>query len=209
MQTDRVHDTKSKILEVAYELFAKNGYEGTSIRDISKLADVNVAAVNYHFQNKGNLYQEIVKQCYIDTSEQIAEFCRQKKPNSEELALKIFDIYLEDSNFLVTTFRLFLSADFPFPENFGVEDDSFGPPGSHMYFQVLTREVGLAVSQDDKMWAMHVIFSQILHSALVLASPNVLKKKHLPHVTDRGLAAQGLRRMVKITVEHLKKKKNT
>jgi len=55
------NDTKQKILEVATELFARHGYEGASIREIAKEAGVNLAAVNYHFQNKLNLYYNVME----------------------------------------------------------------------------------------------------------------------------------------------------
>ena len=48
-------DTKTKIVQAACELFAKNGYGGTSIRDIAAEAEVNVAGVNYHFKSKKSL----------------------------------------------------------------------------------------------------------------------------------------------------------
>lgn len=47
--------TKNRILETAEVLFAVNGYEGTSLRDITERAGVNVAAVNYHFGSKEKL----------------------------------------------------------------------------------------------------------------------------------------------------------
>jgi len=40
-------DTKDKIIKAAKILFASKGYEGTSVRDIAKAAEVNVASVNY------------------------------------------------------------------------------------------------------------------------------------------------------------------
>ena len=51
-------DTREKILGAASTLFAKSGFEGTSIREIAAEADVNLAAVNYHFKNKQTLYWE-------------------------------------------------------------------------------------------------------------------------------------------------------
>ncbi|MGV3771774.1 MAG: TetR/AcrR family transcriptional regulator [Verrucomicrobiales bacterium] len=49
------HDTKTKILDVAEKLFADLGTEAVSIRDITDAADVNLAAVNYHFGSKEDL----------------------------------------------------------------------------------------------------------------------------------------------------------
>ena len=53
-------DTKNKILDAAEKLFGMNGFEGTSLRDITTEADVNLAAINYHFQSKDSLIDAIV-----------------------------------------------------------------------------------------------------------------------------------------------------
>ncbi len=57
--TERV-DTKVRILDTAEKLFGMNGFEGTSLRDITTAADVNLAAINYHFQTKDSLIDAIV-----------------------------------------------------------------------------------------------------------------------------------------------------
>src|SRR5580658_8740460 len=53
-------DTKSKILDVAENLFGNYGFEGTSLRDITAKAQVNLAAVNYHFQSKDSLIDAVL-----------------------------------------------------------------------------------------------------------------------------------------------------
>lgn len=53
-------DTKSRILDSAEKLFGMNGFESTSLRDITTAADVNLAAINYHFQSKDSLIDAIV-----------------------------------------------------------------------------------------------------------------------------------------------------
>jgi AcrR family transcriptional regulator len=47
--------TRERILDVAEKLFADNGFEGTSLRMITAAADVNLAAVHYHFGSKTGL----------------------------------------------------------------------------------------------------------------------------------------------------------
>lgn len=56
------HEVKRKILKEAKTLFIKNGYNGTSIRDIAKASDTNVAMVNYYFQSKYNLFEIIFEE---------------------------------------------------------------------------------------------------------------------------------------------------
>ena len=54
-------DTKEKILDVAEELFAKIGYQGTSMRAITSRAKVNLAAANYHFGSKQGLITAVIE----------------------------------------------------------------------------------------------------------------------------------------------------
>lgn len=48
-------------MNVAIELFAEKGFEGSSIRDLATRADVNVAMVNYYFGSKDKLFEAIVE----------------------------------------------------------------------------------------------------------------------------------------------------
>ena len=52
--------TKEKILDTAERLFAAGGFEATSLRTITAAADVNLAAVHYHFQSKEALIQAVI-----------------------------------------------------------------------------------------------------------------------------------------------------
>ncbi len=55
-------DTASRILSTATRLFAAQGYDGTSTKDICEAAGVNIAAIHYHFGSKENLYHHIIEQ---------------------------------------------------------------------------------------------------------------------------------------------------
>lgn len=58
--------TREKILAAASREFAVRGFEKTTVRDICARADVNVAAVNYHFRDKQNLFHEVLA-AWLDT----------------------------------------------------------------------------------------------------------------------------------------------
>lgn len=61
MAEARSVDTRERILDAAERLFIVHGYEGTSMRQITGEASVNLAAVNYHFGTKESLMQEVFR----------------------------------------------------------------------------------------------------------------------------------------------------
>lgn len=50
-------DTRVRILDTALSLFSEGGYDKVSVRDIAQAAQVNVAAISYHFGGKPGLYR--------------------------------------------------------------------------------------------------------------------------------------------------------
>ncbi len=55
-------DTKKRLLEAAEKLFAENGFEATSLRNITSEAGANLASIHYHFGSKEALIQEVFAQ---------------------------------------------------------------------------------------------------------------------------------------------------
>ncbi len=53
--------TKQRILEAAETLFARHGFAGASLRQVTSAANVNLAAVNYHFGSKDKLIEEVFR----------------------------------------------------------------------------------------------------------------------------------------------------
>lgn len=52
-------ETRQRVIRSAEYLFATKGYDATSIREITKRAEANTAAVNYYFTDKQNLYTTV------------------------------------------------------------------------------------------------------------------------------------------------------
>lgn len=67
---DKKLDVKERIIKAAILEFAMNSIESAHIRAITKASNTNIAAVNYHFQNKENLYIRILS----DLSEYMDNF---------------------------------------------------------------------------------------------------------------------------------------
>ncbi len=53
--------SRERILAVATDMFAQRGFHATTIRDLTALAEVNTAAVNYHFGGKEELYRTVIQ----------------------------------------------------------------------------------------------------------------------------------------------------
>ncbi len=62
----RSADTRTKILEAAFQILARQGYENTSIKDIAEEAGVAQGLVHYHFKSKQQLVLAV-----------LAEVCRE------------------------------------------------------------------------------------------------------------------------------------
>jgi len=65
MQEFKVQDKRDDILDVAEKLFAEQGFEAISVREISKAADINIAMISYYFGSKEKLYEEVVNRKLI------------------------------------------------------------------------------------------------------------------------------------------------
>jgi AcrR family transcriptional regulator len=55
------HETRTRILDAAEELFMQHGFEATSMRLLTTKAEVNLAAVNYHFGSKHALIEAVFR----------------------------------------------------------------------------------------------------------------------------------------------------
>jgi len=59
IEYDSDRGVKNRLLDAAELLFCEHGFKGTNVRDISSSAGCNIAAVNYYFGGKNNLYMDV------------------------------------------------------------------------------------------------------------------------------------------------------
>jgi AcrR family transcriptional regulator len=162
-------DTKSKILTIANQLFARNGFDGVSIRDIAQKADVNVASVNYHFKNKLNLLHEIFNYNYGFIEEEITKITEGSKLTTVELSWKIFELFMSNGSALINGFKIILSDHLTPP--IGDEDEkTLGPPGGLAILKVITEEVGDKIPLKAREWTVRMLISNIFHNAAIMNS---------------------------------------
>jgi AcrR family transcriptional regulator len=76
------HETRTRILDAAEELFMRHGFEATSMRQLTAQAGANLAAVNYHFGSKDALIEAVFRR-RLDAmnASRIAELDRLEKDN--------------------------------------------------------------------------------------------------------------------------------
>ncbi|MCH5675017.1 TetR/AcrR family transcriptional regulator [Streptomyces gilvus] len=77
-------DTRQRIQDVALELFAEQGYEKTSLREIAERLDVTKAALYYHFKTK----EEILVSIFEDLSQPIEDLIEWGKGEPHTLETK-------------------------------------------------------------------------------------------------------------------------
>lgn len=73
MHDARQFSTRQRILGAAEELFAEHGFAGASLRQVTAAANVNLAAVNYHFGSKDNLIEEVFRRRLDELSQRRLE----------------------------------------------------------------------------------------------------------------------------------------
>jgi AcrR family transcriptional regulator len=86
-------EVKARILKEAQVLFIKNGYKGTSVRDIAKASDTNVAMVNYYFKSKYNLFEIIFEDALDVLTKRIFETITSDLPFFELIETCIHTYY--------------------------------------------------------------------------------------------------------------------
>lgn len=170
-------DTKLKIMAVANELFARSGFDGVSIRDIAQAAEVNVASINYHFNNKLNLFHSIFEYNYRWMEDAVKEIGKDENLDTAHMAAELFKIFSQNGHSLINSFNLILNEQLSPPQDsLSREGEPFGPPGNQVLLNVITKEVGESVSLEEREWAMRMIFSNIFHNA-VMVNTEYLKRK--------------------------------
>ena len=201
--TDQSSDTKKKIMEVARILFANQGFEGTSVREIAKAADVNVASVNYHFSNKENLFNEILQLGYLETSQFVRAYYETERPALDDLLVHVFRYFINKSYDLLTYFKMVMSTQHSHRAyTQGTEDELLGPPGGKVIVEAILKEAGGNVSEEELHWALKCLFSHVIHHSLMFHC--CFKENTIPYSSHDDIE-KGIRRLTKVVIGDLKK----
>jgi len=85
-------DTRSRVQKVALELFAEQGYEKTSLREIAERLGVTKAALYYHFKSKEDIVHSFTDD-YFSELDALVDWAKEQ-PRGEENRREILDRYV-------------------------------------------------------------------------------------------------------------------
>jgi AcrR family transcriptional regulator len=91
------NDKQIQILEVAETLFAEKGFDGTSIRNIAKVAKINVAMVSYYFGSKERLLESLIVYRTSDLKNQLENLLQEDLEPVEKIN-KLIALYINRIN---------------------------------------------------------------------------------------------------------------
>jgi AcrR family transcriptional regulator len=194
--------TKETILKKSHKLFADKGFNGVSVREIAKECGVNIAAINYHFKNKENLYIETIRSSMAQTENDIKQlFDELKDKTIESITLAVFNLFKDNAEDLRTGFKLIISSD-KYHEAIGEDISKFrGPPGGEYFSKCIIEEFPNA-NQDDVEWAVRTIFTQVIHKAIIMCNHSICSS-----MKDMGMGEdlfeKDLLRLVKMVKKEL------
>lgn len=100
-----------KILDVAEELIAKKGFDGTSVRDISSKANINVAMISYYFGSKEKMLAYLYQYRVLRTRDSFAEFSQTIKESKPEMQMKEIIRYIISQMFKYSYFHAFVKQE--------------------------------------------------------------------------------------------------
>ncbi|WP_417428380.1 TetR/AcrR family transcriptional regulator [Halpernia sp.] len=114
-------DKQIHILDVAEELIAKKGFEGTSVRDISSKAQINVAMISYYFGSKEKMMSYLYQYRVQRTKEGFSEFSETIKEGRPEMQMKEIVKFLIHQLFKYNYFHGFVTQELRHTEH--LKDD--------------------------------------------------------------------------------------
>lgn len=91
------NDKQLEILQVAEQLFAEDGFDGTSVRDIAKKANVNIAMISYYFGSKEKMLEALVLNRISDMRLQLESLYNENITPFEKVD-KMIELYISRIN---------------------------------------------------------------------------------------------------------------
>jgi len=166
--------TKVRILEATERLLAEHGFESVSLRDITTAADVNVAAVNYHFGSKEKLFEEV--QCrYIEpVNEERLRMLAEKQTGGRNATLReILEAFMHPFFSMVTRSKMSEQLFFKLMGRCITDKQGDLPDALLPLFKKVAEAFTSALQQaapnlavEPMLWRLHYTFGVMAHTLL-------------------------------------------
>ena len=91
------NERQLEILQAAEQLFAEEGFDGTSVRDIAKKANVNIAMISYYFGSKEKMLEALVLNRIADMRLQLESLYNENIPPFDKVD-KMVELYINRIN---------------------------------------------------------------------------------------------------------------
>lgn len=83
-----------EILDIAEDLFMRQGYNDTSTRQIAKILNITQPNIYYHFKNKEEIYFQVMKRLSTEVGKNLSDLS--KKAGSFEARVTAMVFYLQE-----------------------------------------------------------------------------------------------------------------
>jgi AcrR family transcriptional regulator len=150
-------DTRSRLRELALQLFAEQGYEKTSLREIAERLGVTKAALYYYFKSKEDIVRSLVED-YVAELDQLIDWGKQQPRNAQtraEIVTRYLDIVengtavfrmLQQNQAAVTSLASAKERGEVFKERLDAIIDLLAGPGASLRDQVRAASCLMSVS---------------------------------------------------------------
>lgn len=92
---EEFNEKQKWIMQHALEIFATKGFEGASVRDISKAANINISMISYYFGSKEKLLEAIVQEYTDEMRERLSAIAFSEATNPSEKMTQIVNHYVD------------------------------------------------------------------------------------------------------------------
>lgn len=89
-------DTRERLLHRAEGLFARKGYDGTSLRELAAACGVRLFTIQHHFGSKQRLYEELLRRWDAEVEALVSRVLETAAPDEvvERVVDELFDFFL-------------------------------------------------------------------------------------------------------------------
>ena len=157
---------RDKLILVAMQLFADRGFDGVTVRDIAKAADVSIGLINHHFASKEGLRAAVDAHFLAETSKAIARATKTLTTNDLEAVGEYHRTWIREYDAEWPSFAAYLRRAI-------TENNEWGENLFREYYHSVARVItrydadGKIADDADRLW-LPLLYSFMLVGPLLL-----------------------------------------